>query len=86
MPTPDVPFNVIKHAHCVLKDALGLANTKEIVVCLAPHHVIAFYAINAAPKTCLANTNALDYVARFAPRIIAKNVQPTRKLDWIFLK
>jgi hypothetical protein len=70
----------------VLRNALGLANTKGSVVCLAPRHVIAFHATNAAPKTCLADTSALDYVARFAPRVIAKIVPSTEKLELTCLK
>ena len=86
VPTLDVHFNVMRYAHRVLRNALGFANTKGSVVCLAPRHVIAFHATNAAPKTCLADTSALDYVARLAPRAIAKIVPSTEKLELTYLR
>lgn len=48
--TPDVLCAVTNPAHPVSRTAPGPANTKEIVVCRAPHRVAVFHVTNAAPE------------------------------------
>ena len=76
----------MRHAHPVLRTALGLANTRVAVKCHAPHHVTAYLATSAALMISLVGTNAQDCVENSVQKIIASNVQAEGALVWTYLR
>ena len=74
----------MRHAHPVLRTALGLVNIKVNVKCRAPHRVAAYLATSAALMISPAGTNARDCVERSVQKNIAKNVQAEERLGWTY--
>lgn len=84
--TLDVLCSAMRHAHPVLRTALGLVNTRVTVKCHAPHRVTAYLATSAALMISPVGTNARDCVERSVQKTIAKNVQGEGRLGWTYLR
>jgi hypothetical protein len=80
------PYDVMKHAHRVLRAVPGLVSTEELAVCHALPLASASLASSAARKAFHAGINALAYVAKYALNIIVRVVPIKATRGWISLK